>query len=155
MLAFQVILRVQRGLPTCTPRFTVAELKLSPAPHPFDHVCHSASSRMEGQESRLRGCLSVLAAISPVAAPAVLRGPGSAAAALEDAPAGATARDGGACTVTGVPIGQDVSTAAFLARQLRLLMENSSGQSGKGLVVPSESSKPVGRCWEMGWPCPA
>ncbi|CAM9517723.1 unnamed protein product, partial [Ectocarpus sp. 8 AP-2014] len=100
----------------------------------LDRLCcdakvFGANSRMEGQESRLRGCLSVLAAISPVATPAVPRGPGSAAAALEDEPAGAAARDGGACTVTGVPIGQDVSTAAFLARQLRLLMENSSGQS--------------------------
>ncbi|CAM9570933.1 unnamed protein product [Ectocarpus sp. 6 AP-2014] len=100
----------------------------------LDRLCcdakvFGANSSMEGQESRLRGCLSVLAAISPVAAPVVPRGPGSAAAALEDKPAGAAARDGGACTVTGVPFGQFVSTAAFLARQLRLLMENSSGQS--------------------------
>ncbi|CAM9413171.1 unnamed protein product [Ectocarpus sp. 12 AP-2014] len=99
----------------------------------LDRLCcdakvFGANSRMKGQESRLHGCLSVLAAISPVATPAVPRGPGSAAAALEDETAGAAARDGGACTVTGVPIGQDVSTAAFLSRQLRLLMENSSGQ---------------------------
>ncbi|CAM9876477.1 unnamed protein product, partial [Ectocarpus sp. 4 AP-2014] len=99
----------------------------------LDRLCcdakvFGANSRTEGQESRLRGCLSVLAAILPVATPAVPRRPGSAAAALEDEPAGAAARDGGACTVTGVPIEQDVSTAAFLSRQLRLLMENSSGQ---------------------------
>ncbi|CAM9654224.1 unnamed protein product [Ectocarpus sp. 12 AP-2014] len=99
----------------------------------LDRLCcdakvFGANSRMEGQESRLRGCLSVLAAISPVATPAVPRGPGSAAAALEDEPAEAAAKKGGACTVTGIPVGQDVSTAAFLSRQLRRLMENSSGQ---------------------------
>lgn len=74
----------------------------------------------------MRGCLSALAAIAPEAASVVSLEPNSAADSEGNVAVPldiAAVRDG------GVP--GDGSTVAFLNRQLRLLMENSSGQRGK------------------------
>lgn len=77
----------------------------------------------------MRGCFSTLAAIAPVVALVVSVEPNSVADSQRSTAvpvgmaASTIARDGG---VSG-----DESAAAFLNRQLRLLMENSSGQSGK------------------------
>lgn len=76
---------------------------------------HSTSSRLQGTETTLRACRAALSAIDPVAVSAVVLDPDSDA--VPDA--------------TKAVERKDEPTLAFLARQLRLLMEHVSGQIGE------------------------
>ncbi|CAM9923426.1 unnamed protein product [Scytosiphon promiscuus] len=95
-----------------------------------------------GTETRLRGCLSVVSAILPMAASVISTESGSAAEVIA---AGRTVRDDGASSTGSSSNGYDGPTAAFLSRQLRLLMESSSGQSehtqGKGVAGPADGNE--------------
>lgn len=103
-----------------------------------------ANSRAAGTEVRWRGCLVALDAIDPVAESAAPLEDVSAWSSkgsvdiVVDAAIGIPTGGAGVPEATGdVEVRKDDRTTAFLARQLRLLMERSSEQAGEGSTVGS------------------
>lgn len=117
-------------------------------------LLHPALRRSGLGKTRLQACRAVLAAIDPTKAPARRCEPDShldlarntrCMRGEEPAIAVATGERRDKC-VTGSSLPMDYAVEVFLARQLRLLVERASGQSGEGSPLGCTLGMDHGRC---------